>query len=189
MRPYSEQPQRVGGLQAEQPATDDDADGLGVAGQCRLGVGADRIQIVQCPVDVAAGRVLAGHRWDEWVGAGGQYQCVVVQFGAIGDGEALGIPIDGGHRVAEAKLDEIVAAVVVAGEREQRAVPGAHVGRQADPVVGGVGLLAEHDDPPGAIGVARPQGLDESVPHHAVPDHRYCALTHYCAPFRRRDRR
>jgi hypothetical protein len=38
------------------------------------------------------------------------------------------------------------------------------------PVVSGVGLLGEHGHPPGTIGVARPQSLDEPVTDRAVAD-------------------
>jgi hypothetical protein len=41
---------------------------------------------------------------------------------------------------------------------------------RAHPVAGGVGLLGEHGHPPGTIGVARPQSLDEPVTDHAVAD-------------------
>jgi hypothetical protein len=41
---------------------------------------------------------------------------------------------------------------------------------EADAVVGGVGFLGEHGDPPGAVGIARPQRLDEPVTDHAVAD-------------------
>ena len=68
------------------------------------------------------------------------------------------------------QLDALVAGVVVARQRQPRAVPVLGVAGQPDPVVGGVGLLGHHGDPPGARRVAGPQRLDEPVADHAVPD-------------------
>ena len=45
------------------------------------------------------------------------------------------------------------------------------VAGEPNPVVGGVGLLGEHDHLPGAVGVAGAQRLDEPVSDHAVADH------------------
>ena len=72
--------------------------------------------------------------------------------------------------VPKHQLDVVVAGVVVAGQRQPTAVPVLGVAGQPDAVVGGVGLLGEHGDPPGAVGVAGPQRLDEPVPDHAVAD-------------------
>ena len=119
MRPNPHQPQRVSGLQAEQSAADHDADSLGVTSQRGLRVDADRIQVVERAIDVTAVAVLARHRRDERVRAGGQHQGVVVHRRAVGDADPLGVSVDAGDRVAEAQVDEIVAGVIVTGEREQ----------------------------------------------------------------------
>ncbi len=74
-------------------------------------------------------------------------------------------------RAPSRSSDLTVADVVVAGQREASAVPVLGVAGQADPVVGGVGLLGQHGDPPCAIGVASAHRLDEPVADHAVPDH------------------
>lgn len=41
---------------------------------------------------------------------------------------------------------------------------------EPDWVVGSVGLLGEHGDPPPRLGVACPHGFDEPVTDHAVTD-------------------
>jgi hypothetical protein len=45
------------------------------------------------------------------------------------------------------------------------------VAGQADAVVGGVAFLGENGHPPNALAVPGPQGLDETVCDHPVPDH------------------
>ena len=83
--------------------------------------------VVERAIDVAAVRVLARHRGDERVGAGGQHQGVVVMRRAVGDADPFGVAVDPGDRVAETQVDQRVAGVVVTGESEQSAVPGADV--------------------------------------------------------------
>ena len=71
-------------------------------------------------------------------------------------------PVDGHGLLAEAEL--------AAGQRTELQigrVPGVHIGRQRDTVVGGPGFLAEHHDPPRRV----TEDLDEPVAHHAVTDH------------------
>ncbi|CKR27196.1 Uncharacterised protein [Mycobacterium tuberculosis] len=81
--------QRIGGFQAQQAATDNHP-AIGVtAVQGALGAGADSVEIVKGAVDVARGQVVAGHRRDECVGAGGQHQGVV----------AMPLPCRGDHRL------------------------------------------------------------------------------------------
>src|SRR5258707_523694 len=73
------------------------------------------------------------------------------------------------------KPNWLVAGVVVAGKCQQVAVPAFGVGGQPDAVIGRVALLGQHGDPPRratlAGTVTGAERLDQSVAHHAVPDH------------------
>jgi hypothetical protein len=61
---------------------------------------------------------------------------------------------------------------VVRIAQPQRAGVGAlERAREVDPVVGPAVLLAQHDDPVGAVQVALDRRLEEVVPDHAVPGH------------------
>ena len=60
----------------------------------RCGVGADRVEVVECAVDVAARQVVAGHRRHEGIGARGEHQRVVVDAFAVGGDDGLGGPVD-----------------------------------------------------------------------------------------------
>jgi len=80
-------------------------------------------------------------------------------------------PVDLGDPAAKPQLDETVVAVVVSRQRHLAAVPVFGVARQADAVVGGVGLLGQHGDPPRRRGIACAHRLDEPVADHAVADH------------------
>ena len=133
-------------------------------------VGADRVEVVERAVDEARRQVVARHRRHERIRAGGQHQRVVGDALAVGGGDGLRGPVDTRNPVAQPHLDQIVTGVVVAGQREPAAVPVLGVAGQPDPVVGGVGLLGQHGDPPRRLGVARPQRLDEPVADHAVAD-------------------
>ena len=73
----AERAQRVGGLQAQQATADHHAGGRMAGVACALRVGADRVEVVEGAVDVAARQVVARHRRHEGVGAGGQHQRVV----------------------------------------------------------------------------------------------------------------
>ena len=97
--------QRVGGLQTQQAATDHHPGGgmAGVDGAQR--VGADRVEIVECAVDVAGRKVVSRHRWDERVRAGGQHQCVVVDALTVGGQHRLRVPVDLGDPAPEPQLD------------------------------------------------------------------------------------
>ena len=167
----AERAQRVGGLQAQQTAADDHARRrvAGVEGAQR--VGADRVEIVEGAVDVARRQVVAGHRRHERIGAGGQDQRVVVDALAVGGERRTSRPGRSRPPGCPAQLDQVVAGVVVARQREQAAVPVLGVAGEPDPVVGGVGLLGQHGHPPGAVGVAGPHRLDEPVTDHAMADH------------------
>ncbi|BDH56625.1 hypothetical protein MTP03_15640 [Tsukamurella sp. PLM1] len=170
--------ERVRGLQSEQAAADHHADGAGVAGQRGVRVGADRVQVVQGAVDVAAGQVVPRHRRHEGVRAGREHERVVADRTVFG-GHRSRVAVDAGDALAEADLHERIARVVVAREGQFRTVPGAHVRRESYPVVRGVGLLAEHHDPPRPALVAGAQRLHEPVAHHSVAhDHDRLRGTH-----------
>ena len=171
VRMQPERTQRIGGLQAEQAAADHHPDGgvTGVLGALR--VGADRVEIVDRPIDVAGRQVVAGHRWNERVRAGGQHQGVIVDPLAVRGNDGLGGPIDLGHRGAQSQPDLAVTGVIVAGQCEPAAIPVLGVTGETDPVVGGVGLLGQHGDPPHRRGVTGPHSFDEPVADHPVADH------------------
>ena len=62
---HTEGPQRIRRFQTEQAAADHDT-GIGVpGGQGPLGVGVDRVEVVEGAVDVAAGQVAARDRGDK----------------------------------------------------------------------------------------------------------------------------
>ena len=166
-----ERAQRVGGLQAEQATADHHTDGGVTGGLCALRVCADRVEIVEGAIDVAGRQVVAGHRRNERIGAGGQHQRVVVDPLAVRGDDGLGGPIDLGYLDAQPQRDLVVTGVAIAGQREPAAVPVLGVTSETDPVVGGVGLLGQHGDPPHGLGVAGPHGLDEPMTDHAVADH------------------
>jgi hypothetical protein len=69
------------------------------------------------------------------------------------------------------QYDAVVACIVIAGQGQPGPVPVLGVSGQSDAVIGRVGFLGQHGDPPGTIGVASPQRLDESMSDHAVSDH------------------
>ena len=88
----------------------------------------------------------------------------------------LGGAVDRGRPGRPAAARPVVARVVVAGQCQLCAVPVLGVSGQADAVVGGVGLLGQHGDPPLTARVAGTQRLDEPVTDHAVADdHDVCA--------------
>ncbi len=183
VRPYPEQPQRVGRFQTEQPATDHDPDGVGVTSQRGLGIDADRVQIIQRPIHVAAGGVVAGHRRHERIRTSSQHQRVITLLGAIRDHHPLSVAVDTGDRATQAQLDQRITGIVVAGQRQRRPIPRTHIRRQPHPVISGIGLLTENHHPPSPIGITRPQSLNKTMPDHPVTDHRHGALTHSCVPF------
>ena len=86
-----------------------------------LRVGADRVEVVEGAVDVAARQVVAGHRRHERVGAGGQHQRVVVDALAVGGDHRLGGAVDRGDPGAQPQLD--------AGRRRRSRCRAARAGR------------------------------------------------------------
>ncbi len=162
--------QRVGGLKPEQTSADHHTHGGRAGAERTQRVGANRVEIVEGSIDVAGRQVTARHRRHERVRAGGQHQRVIAHALPVGCQHRLGDPVDLGDPTPQPHLDQLVAAIVVAGQCEQAAVPVLGVSGEPHPVVGGVGFLREHGHPPGAGGVARPQRLDEPMPNHAVAD-------------------
>jgi hypothetical protein len=67
-----ELPQCIGGFEPEQTAADHNAGRIVTTVTGALGVGADSVEVVQGPVHVTRGQVMAGHRRNEGVRAGGQ---------------------------------------------------------------------------------------------------------------------
>ena len=172
--------QRVGRLQPEQPAADDDAAGRGPRwprGSPRGPRWCGRRSSRPCS--------RPAHRRHERRGTGGQHERVVAdrvdarrgwraapawpgRRRDVGDG-ALD-PVDRGDGGVE---DEAHARVVVLPLGQQRQLVGALGGEEAgqrDPVVGGARLLAEDHDVVGLGEPALDGGLDEAVADHAVAD-------------------
>ena len=167
VRDQAEQAQRVGGLDAQQPAADHHAVR---ARPGPLGGRADRVEVVERAVDVAAGQVVAGDGRDERARAGRQDQGVVVDVLAGVELHAPGGGVDRGDEPAGPHGDAGVGGVPRVVEVQGVALPRADVGGQSDAVVGGIGFLADHRDGHVGVGVPRAEGGDEAVGDHPVPD-------------------
>jgi hypothetical protein len=153
--------QGVGRFQTEQTATDDHT---GLGGLRRL---ADRLEVVDRPVDEDVLEVLAGHRRDEGGGTGGEHQDVVRLGLAVAEGDLLRLAVDRGDLGVEEELDP---GVVVGPFGQEREGVGADLEerRQGDAVVGRTRLLTGDDDVV-PLGEATLDGsLDEAVTDHAV---------------------
>ena len=170
VRVQAERPKRIGGLEAEQPATDHHAHRRLAGAPRAFGVVADRVEVVEGPIGVAGRQVAAGHRGHERIGARREHKRVVVDAFTVGGDHDLFGAVDLGDPGVEAKLDQVVARVVVTRKREPGPVPVLGVSGQTDAVVGGVGLLGQHRDPPRPGGVAGTHRLDETMSDHAVAD-------------------
>ena len=166
-----ERAQRISGFQPEQAAADHHTDRRTTRGEGGLRIGADRVEVVERAVDVAARQVVAGHGRYECVGTGGQHERVVIDPLVFCGDDRLCRPVDPGYPSAEPQPNLAVARVVVAGQRETSAVPVLGVSGETDTVVCGVGLLGQHGDPPRPLGVTSAHGFDEPVADHSVPDH------------------
>jgi len=163
--------QRIRSLESQQSATDHHPR-IGVTGlQRALGTGADGVEVVKRAIHMARGQVVAGNRWDESIGAGGQHQGVVADALAVGGDHRLCGAVDFGDAGAQQQANPLVTGVIVAGQCQQVAVPALGIGGQANPVVCRVGFLRQNRDPPGSPGVTGTQGLDQPVAHHAVAHH------------------
>ena len=169
--------ERVGRLQAEQPAADHDAAG-------RRGTGRpDRLEVLDGAVDEAAVLAAALDRRDERRRTRGEHQHVVLvdgdrarvgervpdRSGRRHDGDRPRRAVDLGHDAVEHQPHARVV-VLPAGQERQRIRAGGEPAREGDPVVGRTRLLAEDEDVVGLGEAALDGGLGEPVAHHAVPD-------------------
>jgi hypothetical protein len=102
--------QRVGGLEAEQPAADDHA------GPRRGGRVADGLEVLDGPVHEAARQVVARHRRDERRGAGGQHQLVVRQHLPVVDQHRPRLRVEPRHPPPEEEPDPRVVVLPVRQE-------------------------------------------------------------------------
>jgi hypothetical protein len=161
----AQRPQRVRRLEPEQAAADD---GTAAAPRRELG---DRLEVVDRAVHEAALGVGAVDGRDERHRTGGEHQLVVEVLTAVVGGDDSSRPVDArdarpGQQLGVGVVEEPVGherEVVGAGTVEERA--------QVHPVVRGVDLLADDEDPPVLLErAARREQLDELVPDHAVPD-------------------
>ena len=169
---HAAQHQAVGRFQAQQAAADDDGV-LVLGGRLDHRVGVGDVAVADHTV-----QVLAGHRQDEGVGAGGDQQPVVVGFGAVGRDHLALDAIDLRDRLAQVQRD---AVLLVPGERVQddlvqRLLAGEHRAEQ-DAVVVRMRLGAEHGD---VVQIGRDlqqlfQGADAG---HAVAHHHQLHLFH-----------
>lgn len=119
---------------------------------------------------MASGQVMTGHGRDERVRAGRQDQRVVGQALSRVECDCPRGAVDRGDAHAGADTHAGVGGVARVVQVQRGAVPLADVARQSHPVVGGVGLVADHRDVHVRIGVACAEGGDETVGDHPVSD-------------------
>ena len=156
--------QGVGGLEPEQAAADDRADRRGGRGL------ADRLEVLDGPVDEAAGQLVAGHRRHERRGAGGEHELVVLR--APGRRRAARSASRGRtpRRRCRATSSTRGSSYAPSGSRESASAPTSKKEVSADPVVRRARLLADDDDVVGLGEAALDGGLHEAVADHAVAD-------------------
>ena len=169
---HAAQHQAVGGLQAQQAAADHHGV-LVLFSRLDHGVGVG---------DVAVGdhalQVLAGHRQDEGLAAGGDQQAVVLGLAAVVGLHHAAAPVDIDHLAAELEVDAVfgIPAQRVQHDLVERLFTGQH-GREQDAVVVGVGLGAEHRDVV-QLGGDLQQLFERAHAGHAVADHHQFHLLH-----------
>ena len=170
--------ERVGRLQPQEPAADDGAD----AARSRRRPVANRLQVLDRPVDEAATGVTSRDRRHEGRRAGGQHQPVVTDLLRLGrptlslDDHDAPLAIEPGR--AGVQPDGEAGRLVLPGSGQRHLFGRAAVeeGREADAVVGQPRLLGDDRDLErrlgrvGLLGRARRHQLEEAVADHAVPD-------------------
>ena len=107
-----QQPQRIGGFQPEQAAAHHHA-AFGVAGAAF-----DRVQVVHGAVHQAVLVVVAGDRRHKRIGAGGQYQGVVVLPDTAGGDHGFIFPVDLHHLVVQVQRHPVVPVPLRRGQTE-----------------------------------------------------------------------
>ena len=127
MGPHAQQPQAVRGLQSQQAAADDDGRAAGHRGR------ADRLDVLDRPVDEAPRQVVSGDRRHEGPGAGGQDQRVVSDPGAVRAGHPSAAAVDGGHLRVQPQPQAGVVQDAGAGQRESSGAGRRPGGRTARP--------------------------------------------------------
>ena len=167
VRVQAQAAQGVGGLEAEQPAADHRAGAGAQRG------GADRVEVLDGPVDEAAGQLVARHRRHERRRAGRQHELVVRQHAlptlGVFDEHGPGRGVEPLDLPAEQQPDPRVV-VLPFGQQRERVRADLEVRRQRDPVVRRARLLADHHHVVGLGQAALDRGLDEPVRDHAVAD-------------------
>ncbi len=171
--------ERVGRLQAEQPAADHDAAGRALAGR------ADRLEVLDGAVDEAAVLLTPLDGRHERCRAGRQHDGVVVDgVDGAGVGQRLRRgprcgrdigddatdPVDRGDGGVEDEAHPRVGVLPLRQQRQLVRAVGGEEARQRDPVVGGPRLLTQHHDVVGLREPALDGRLDETVADHAVAD-------------------
>ena len=116
--------ERAGGLEAEQPATNDDSPqrAVGALSAQRLDVAAQFRDVVDGPVDEAAPQVRAGHRGHPGERTRGEHQMVVLDALAGLQHDVLVLPVDLERLGALAQAHQRVAPQLTLTEVELRGV-------------------------------------------------------------------
>ena len=159
--PHPARAQPRGGLEAEQPAADDDRAGAGRRGGERVGVapGAKHVDVRQAGAE---------DRRDERPRSGREDERVIgmADAGLVDDGAPLEVDRLGAAAAAQIDLVGGVPRQRAQLELAGPAVAGEQLGQQ-DAVVDRPRLLAEHDDLPVRGGPAAQRLLDDGQPGHA----------------------
>src|SRR5438067_1306624 len=151
-------------FEAEEPAADD-----GRAARSRA-PGADRVQVLDRPVDEHAGRLHAGDRRHERRRAGCEHERVVGDAAARARDDDARRAVDLDHALAEMERDAARRVPGGVSEDERVRALAAHVRGEMHAVVRRAALLAEADDAETPVAIVRREPLAEAMSDHPVAD-------------------
>ena len=151
-------------FEAEEPAAND-----GRAARPRA-PGADRVQVLDRPVDEHAGRLHAGDRRHERRRAGCEHERVVGDAAARARDDHARRAVDLDHALAEMERDAARRVPGGVSEDERVRVLAAHVRGEMHAVVRRAALLAEAHDAETPVAIVRREPLAEAMSDHPVAD-------------------
>ena len=131
---------------------------------------ADRVEVVQRAVGLAARQVVAEDRGDESAGAGGEDQRIVRVLKTRCAAHERARSIDQHHCVTQRERDAFRFEEVGRHHAELGRRPALDVRRQRHAIVGSVPFFADDQNAPAALDAFRPQRLEEPLADHAVTD-------------------